>query len=284
MAELRGADFSSAKLVETNLMHADLQGATFTEAIFGNTKFADARTGRTVFSGTDLSSAGGLEGVVHYGPSIIDMESLKKSSGRIPAKFLRGCGLSDWQIEAVKLYQPDLSNEQINDILYAIHGLRASQAIQINPLFIAYSHEDTLFVNEFEHYLNEKGIRFWRDVHHATAGRLETQVDRAIRLHPIVLLVLSANSTESDWVQHEVRLARRLELETGRDVLCPIALDAAWKDCSWPERIREQIEEYNVLDFSNWKDAYSFQHMFLRLITGLDLFYGKQSETRRDSM
>ena len=61
------------------------------------------------------------------------------------------------------------------------------------------------------------------------AGRIETQIDRAIRQNPTVLLVLSENSLNSDWVEHEVRTARGLEKEIGRDVLCPVALDDSWK-------------------------------------------------------
>jgi hypothetical protein len=122
-------------------------------------------------------------------------------------------------------------------------------------------------------YLNDKGIRFWRDVHQATAGRLEKQIDRATRHNPTVLLILSTHSVKSNWVQHEVRLARKLEIETERDVLCPVALDDSWKTCRWPERLKEQIMEYNILDFSTWDDEDVFLRMFTRLIDGLDLFY-----------
>jgi hypothetical protein len=64
------------------------------------------------------------------------MDTLYKSAGKIPEIFLQGCGLSDWQIEAAKLHNPELGNEKITDLLYKIHDLRAHQAIQINPLFI----------------------------------------------------------------------------------------------------------------------------------------------------
>ena len=43
-----------------------------------------------------------------------------------------------------------------------------------------------------------------------TAGRLEKVVDRAMRLNPIVLLVLSENSVKSDWVEHEARKRERV--------------------------------------------------------------------------
>ena len=181
--------------------------------------------------------------------------------------------MSDWEIESAKLYNPDLSNEEINNIQYRIHDLRVSRAFQINPLFISYSHSDTAFVDVLDKRLTGAGVRFWRDIHHAKAGRLEKQIDQAIHLNDVVLLVLSEHSTNSDWVQHEVRKARKKEKETGKDALCPVALDDSWKTCRWPERLREQIEEYNILDFSNWTDDDYLQKMFGKLLEGLDVFY-----------
>ena len=53
-------------------------------------------------------------------------------------------------------------------------------------------------------------------------------------------------------MEHEVRQARGLEKDLGRDVLCPVALDGSWKDSQWPRRVMEQALEYNILDFSQW--------------------------------
>jgi hypothetical protein len=203
----------------------------------------------------------------------IGVDAIYKSKGQIPEVFLRGCGLSDWQIESAKLYNPDLTNEEINNILYRIHDLRARRAFQINPLFISYSHSDGAFVDAIEKRLADQGIRFWRDVHHAVAGRLERQIDQAINLNDVVLLVLSKHSTNSDWVEHEARKAREKEKQIGKDALCPVALDDSWKSCRWPERLREQIMEYNILDFSKWQEPDEFERIFARLIDGLAIFY-----------
>ena len=102
---------------------------------------------------------------------------------------------------------------------------------------------------------------------------METQIDRAIRQNPTVLLILSKNSMNSDWVQHEVRKARDLEKELGRDALCPIALDDSWNSSHWPQRVMEQVMEYNILDFSEWEEDGKFVHTFNKLIEGLGLFY-----------
>ena len=74
-------------------------------------------------------------------------------------------------------------------------------------------------------------------------------------------------------MEHEVRTARELEKEIGRDVLCPVALDNSWKTSPWPKRVMEQVMEYNILDFSEWKDDGKFGNTFNKLIDGLELFY-----------
>ncbi len=262
-AELKGVDFREANLWRTNFNEANLLGSNF-----GKAEVQD-----TIFGNSDLSENTGLEEVIHGGPSRISTGTFARSKGRIPDIFLRGCGLSDWEIEAVKLYNPDLSNEEINNIQYRMYDLRATQALQISPLFVSYSHADSQFVDKVGDCLTKRGIRYWRDIHDMKAGRMETQIDRAIRQNPTVLLILSEDSLRSDWVEHEVRTARGVEKEMGRDVLCPVALDDSWKSSAWPKRLMEQIMEYNILDFSAWKDESRFNGLFRRLIDGLELFY-----------
>jgi uncharacterized protein YjbI with pentapeptide repeats len=262
-ANLSGASFKRAELIGVDFRKADLRKADLSYAILGN----------TIIAQIDLSQTHGLESVEHLAPSIIAADAIKLSKGEISEVFLRGCGLGDWEIESAKLYKPGLSNQEIININYKIFDLRASQSIQISPLFISYSHADAPFVEKLEPCLTKKGIRFWRDVHDATAGRLEKQIDHAMRQNPTVILILSENSTCSDWVEHEARLARELEKEIGRDVLCPIALDDSWKSAKWPKRLMEQIMEYNILDYSKWKDDKAFGQVFNKMISGLDMFY-----------
>lgn len=277
-ADLRDADLSSSYLHRTVLATSNLTGAYlystyFNEVFLNQSRFTHAALAYTTFGSCDLGIAIDLEHANHHGPSTIGIDTIYKSKGNIPEIFLRGCGLSDVDIEFTKLSNPELSNERVNKILYKIYELRASQVVQISPLFISYSHADGQFVDKLEDSLNNKGIRFWRDVHDMKSGRMETQIDRAIRQNPTVLLVLSEHSLKSDWVEHEVRTARSLEKETEHDVLCPVALDDSWKNSPWPRRVMEQVMEYSILDFSMWKDDNKFENAFNKLIDGLQLFY-----------
>src|SRR4026207_1896011 len=143
-ADLRDADLSSAYLHETVLAMTDLTGtylykAHFSEAHLNGSKFTDAAFADTTLGASDLSLANDLEKASHHGPSTIGIDTIHKSKGKIPDEFLRGCGLSDADIEYAKLSNPDLSNEQTNKLLYRLHELRANQAIQLSPLFILYS-------------------------------------------------------------------------------------------------------------------------------------------------
>lgn len=221
-ADLRLADLWGTDLRNSNLNYTSLVSTRFVQTQLAGSTFLDAILDDTVFVSVDLSKANNLKRTIHEGPSSLGMDTIRFSKGLIPNSFLLGCGLADWEIESTKLHAPHLTNKEITDIQYKIYDLRAEQSLQIYNLFISYSHTDAVFVDRLEEYLNKKGIRFWRDVHHATSGRLVKIVDRAIRINQTVLIVLSAESVKSDWVEHEVYRARKLEKEIGRDVLCPM--------------------------------------------------------------
>ncbi len=174
LADLHGADLREAKLILADLSLADLSladlsladlsGTNLWQANLQETNFSRTRVGNTIFGDLNLRQVIGLDEIQHGSPSTVGTNTLANSEGKIPEVFLRGCGLSDWEIEEVKLYNPDLSNEEINKILYKIYELRATQALQISPLFVSYSQGDGEFVDKLESQLNAKGIRYWREI------------------------------------------------------------------------------------------------------------------------
>lgn len=274
-ANLRETRLIRASLGETQLDRANLMGTNFSGASLPGARFHEAALAETRFIDVDLGEATGLETCRHAGPSVLDHRTLVRS-GPLPEGFLRGCGLSDWEMEATRLYRPGLEAAEIDRILYRIHDLRLGTAIQVHNLFISYAHRDRAFVDHLEPWLNRHGIRFWRDVHDAPAGPLEQIVVLAMRQNPTVLLILSRHSVESDWVEYEALKARELERELERHVLCPVTLDEAWKTSRWSALLRHQIQKYHILDFSNWQAAGDFEAQFRRLLDGLDLFYKEE--------
>lgn len=68
------------------------------------------------------------------------------------------------------------------------------------------------------------------------------------------MVVLSAHSIESAWVEREVRKALKKEDDRGQSVLFPIRLDDAVMDTTqqWAYDLRRQR---NIGDFRKWKGA-----------------------------
>ena len=286
-AVLRDADLSSSQLADVVLHETQLAGAklvdvclirtTFCSPWLGRVDFGSARFGWTRMSGrANLSQAKGLESARFDGPCTIGTDVLAASKGRIPASFLLGCGFQPWEVLAAKLHDPTLSAEQINEVQYKIFDLRTRGRLLIGGVFISYSHEDSAFVDKVYKYLTKKEISVWLDKHKIVAGPLQKQVDRAIRINDIVLLVLSEASMESDWVEHELEIARKKEKDEKRDILCPVTLDDAWKgkmnDVLW-----RQVKKKNVLDFSKWKTK-AFGPQFQKLLKGLKIYYEREKD------
>ena len=271
---LRGVNFNQANLNGTNLTNADLTDVNLGNATLKKTNLKGAQIGKTVFFQVNLSKTIGLSECKFFGPSIIDNQTLQQSD-KLPEFFLEGIGLTDWEIEQTKLYQKDLDPVLGSDILYKVHELRFGSPLQFHNLFITYAHLDYEFVNIFESSLKRKSIRYWRDTKDlpdAAAGPLGKVILKEMK-GCIVLLILSKESVSRPWVRFEMENAAKMEVEEGREVLLPIALDDAWKTYNWPIELEDRIKRYNIIDFSSWQDNTTYNQRLEQVFKGLDLFY-----------
>jgi len=192
---LRECDLSDADLTGANLSGSNLTGARFSGARLFNTTpsfteladadFTEARMGFTHLGANDLTGVRGLAAVHHIAPSRIDLETVFRSRGRIPEAFLRGIGLPDGFI----LYVRSLVEE----------------SVQFFSCFISYSSRDRQFAQRLHNDLQSSGVRCWFAPEDLKGGdKLSSQIDEAIHLHDKLLLVLSGNSTKSEWVSTEI--------------------------------------------------------------------------------
>jgi uncharacterized protein YjbI with pentapeptide repeats len=276
-----GTQFQGANLNSVNFKERILQWATFTNCTLRETDFGWARLAGAHFAGNDLSETRGLGEVMHFSPSVISIDTISKTLGRIPAAFLRGCGLSPWEVATARLYDPKLKAHEIADIQREIFQLRTKGPLFIGRVFISYSHADSRFVDKLEEALCNEGTTVWRDVHDLVAGPLERQVFDAIRFNDVVLLVLSESSVKSDWVEAELEKALQREKKEGRDILLPVALDDAWKakvQQVGSTVLWRQIMKKNILDFSRWKTK-AFDEPFGKLVTGAKRYYAPATPT-----
>ena len=278
-ADLREAKLPGADLSEAALSGANLRGADLTRANLNVTKLAKAACVMTNFGDLDLSVAVGLEFVRHLGPSTIGTDTLFRSGGKIPERFLRGCGLTPWEVIAAKLYDPALTPPRVADLQYTLFDAWTKGRSMINGCFISYSWKNSKFIDKLHDRLMSDGINVWRDKDNMLAGTIQDQVWRAIQVHQVVILVLSKDSIESDWVENELEMARAREKADGRAVLCPIALDDAWKDKvaakdkpGDPNRaLWRTLTSKLIVDFSK---RGGFDEAFQTLLRGLQINYG----------
>lgn len=273
-ASLRGANLSKADLSGTFLYHTDLTGASLEETIVRG-----ARLTYTTLVDTDLSQLVGVDTISHEGPCTLSLETIRHLKGQVSPqleRFLRGCGMTPWEIEVARLYDQALTAAEIAEIVTGrVFAKRTDGPLHIGGVFISYSHSDSEFVDHLYERLYASGASVWLDRHDMIAGNLHSQIVKEIRLRDVVLVVLSRSSVNSDWVEHELEMARQREKEESRDILCPIAIDDSWKmkleDVLW-----RQLGKKCVLDFSGWKTG-QFEPQFDRLLKGLKIHYGRHA-------
>ena len=268
-ANLVNSNLENATLFQADVQYANLSGANLTRAYLYSSDFSGATLDRanltgsmmseTVFGSNDLSEIIGLDSVEHTSPSIIGIDTLYRSSGKIPESFLRGCGVPDEFIA----YLPSI--------------IGAQQAIQFYSCFISYSSKDEEFCRWLHARMRAEHLRVWFAPEDVRGGeKLGEQIDRAIQLHDRLLIVLSEESLKSKWVIRELRRARKTELREGRRKLFPIRLcsfeqlrDWECSDADSGEDLAVEVREYFIPDFSNWKDHDAFESAFDKLLKDL---------------
>lgn len=244
-ADLREANLSEASLVGTGLIGANLSGANLNGGDLRN-----ARLLGTLCVDLDLTRSSGLESVIHLGPSHLSVDTLMKSKGQIPESFLRGCGLSEEFIS----YIPSLFSK--NDIKF-------------NSCFISHSHADKKFAQKLAASLQDYGIRTWLDEVNLIIGEsISKQIERGIHESDKVVVILSSESIQSSWIQHEINKALEMENKTNKNILFPITIDdSIFSEHSGP--FGSQLRDKYILHFEDWTNSTAYKSSLSRLAKSL---------------
>jgi hypothetical protein len=153
--------------------------------------------------------------------------------------------------------------------------------------FISHSGLDATFAKQLNNDLRSRQIKCWYAPEDLKTGdAFRSQIDKSIRLHDKLLLILSASSVASAWVADEVEAAfeeegRRAALpEAFRGnqlVLFPIRIDDAVFNINggWAAKIRRTR---HIADFRSWQDPTAYQAAFVGLIH--DLAVSDEAEAR----
>lgn len=262
-ANLMGADLTGADLSGSNLTQSNLYWTNLVRAILTRAQLSQAMLHETVFGNTELIETQGLAGCVHHGPSFIDWHTIELSGG-LPEEFLRGCGWSDWQIEAAKLCRRGLSNGQITDISYAIANKLTSNPFTYYSCFISHSHADKPFARWLHDQLQARGVRCWLDEKQLLPGDdIYRAVDRGIHQYDKFLLCASRASLTSWWVDNEIATVfakeQRLMKERGEklNLLLPLDLDAHLFSDDFRNGKQQQLRERLAANFQGWQPDFT---------------------------
>lgn len=117
--------------------------------------------------------------------------------------------------------------------------------------------------------LQTEGVLCWFAPEDMKIGdRIRQRIDEAIHLQDKLLLLLSEQSIESDWVEYEVEAAIEKERRQKRDVLFPIRLDSAVMDTTqaWASKLRRTR---HIGNFTKWETPQEYQVAFKRLLRDL---------------
>jgi len=247
-AFLHRGNFTKADLRKANLRRAYLGYTDFTGASLSDANLSQARLEECVFINTNLSGAVGLETCVNQGHSTIDHRTLAISE-ELPLKFLRGCGLPDYIIDNLPVLYEDGSNYY--------------------SCFISYSSEDEAFAKRLHADLQDSGVRCWFAKKDMRIGdKIRSTIDREIRNRDKLLLILSKQSIESEWVEKEVETAFEEERRRKETVLFPIRVDddIMKTDEAWAADIRRTR---HIGDFLQWKNHDAYRKVFDELLREL---------------
>ena len=251
-ASLTDANFTSANLSNASLRNTRLMNTNFMGANLRGTDFTDAELGWTMFLSTDLSEAKGLGNLLYAGPGFLDIETIYRSTGKIPELFLQCCDVPD------------------EFITYTQSLIVSGTPIQFYSCFISYSSPDRPFAERLHADLQNKGVRCWYAPEDMKIGdKIRDRIDESIRLRDKLLLILSEHSIASEWVEHEVESALEDEKQRGRTILFPIRLDDVVMESgkAWAALIRRTR---HIGDFTQWKDHDLYQNAFDRLLRDLE--------------
>jgi hypothetical protein len=210
--------------------------------------FSAARLHVTEFSSALLRNVRGLDALGDSAFNSIGIDTFFDSGG-LPELFLRSSNVPEEFIE----YAASL----------------VGKAIEHHSCFLSYSSIDDEFARRLYEGLQARRIRTWFAPEDLKIGdRFRARIDESIRIHDKLVLILSANSVNSDWVETEVESALEREQKEGKDVLFPIAIDEEGftSNQPWAADIRRKR---HIGDFRKWKSHDDYTAAFDRLVRDL---------------
>lgn len=146
-------------------------------------------------------------------------------------------------------------------------------------VFISHSQKDIEFVTLLNTSLRDKGIRTWFSHEDLEFGeKIHEAIFSAIDSFDRLIIVLSENSMQSNWVNSELHRAMKRQKAEGRDVLFPISLVPYEKLKEWScfdadtsTDIAAELREYLVPCITDISDKSQFDILVKKIAKALSV-------------
>ena len=246
-ARILYSDFLGSQLTKCNFRTATIADTVFDWCDLDQSDFAEADISWCTFAHLSLKSVHGLNELYRALQNSIGLDVFFRSGG-LPEPFLRNSVPEEFIQFAASL---------------------VGKAIEYYSCFLSYSSKDDEFARRLYNDLQGKNVRTWFAPEELKIGdRFRSRIDESIRIHDKLVIILSANSVNSDWVETEVESALEREQKEGKDVLFPIAIDEEGftSNQPWAADIRRKR---HIGDFRRWKLHDDYTVAFERLVRDL---------------
>ncbi len=253
-AKVRLANLHGANLSGANLSFTDLDRTSFSNANLQETDFSFAKIRFVEFFNVDLSTARGLDTVIHDGPSHLGIQTLSRSLKNLPAAFLQGAGIPD-------------------SILAYARSLRQNPTVYATCL-LSYASPDQNFAKQLQTDLQAHGVLCRRVPYDVLRTEEVSEfIHTPMVIHDMLLLVISEHSaTEvSRWALNGIVKEALLKERKGfTPVLLPIHLGEAPHETqgSWTRLLR--LAQHQSRDFTHWNNQNVYQADLKRLLYDLE--------------
>ncbi|MCH8298794.1 MAG: pentapeptide repeat-containing protein [Chloroflexi bacterium] len=249
-ANLSGADLRDARLIGANLdmadlTGADLRGATIIKTRLDSTSLSRAVCGVTIFANCDLTRVIGLEDVRHSGPSMISLDTLSRSKGQVPVKFLEGAGVAP-------------------PLIAAQDAIRAAGLTYTRVLLLG-SENDGEFAAKVRAGLAEAQVPSWIIAadDEASLQSGEITLDKAVYYDRLVLLCTAESLENPHTSRYFGSLMNGSGFALGETLISVAADDVFYQR---EDRLCSGLRDGVVVDFRGWEDEARYKDALSNLI------------------
>ena len=251
-AKIRLANLYGANLSGADLSFANLDRTSFGNAILSETDFSFAKICFAEFFNVDLSTAKGLDTVIHSGHSHLGVQTLSRSLNNLSTVFLQGTGVPD---------------------LVLVHARSLGRNAPVYPTcLLSYASPDRDFAQRLEADLRANGVLCESVSYDIANKEVSTLIYARMGVYDMLLLVTSEYSrTESisRALYPAVKDAVVKDRKGFVPFVLPIHLDVP------PNRIPGTwarvllLARHQSRDFTHWNDDNAYQAAFEQLLRDL---------------